>query len=44
MGAMASQLSWLFIQPFVQVQMKKTSKLRVTGLCEGNSTVAGEFP
>ena len=23
---------------------KKTSKLRVTGLCEGNSTVAGEFP
>ena len=23
---------------------KKTSKLRVTGLCEGNSPVAGEFP
>ena len=23
---------------------KKTSKLRVTGLCEGNSTVTGEFP
>ena len=23
---------------------KKTSKLRVTGLCVGNSTVAGEFP
>ena len=23
---------------------KKTSKLRVTGLCEGNSSVAGEFP
>ena len=23
---------------------KKTSKLRVIGLCEGNSTVAGEFP
>ena len=23
---------------------KKTSKLRVTGLCEGNSTVIGEFP
>ena len=23
---------------------KKTSKLRVTGLCEGNSAVTGEFP
>ena len=23
---------------------KKTSKLRVTGLCEGNSPVAGDFP
>ena len=23
---------------------KKTSKLRVTGLCEGNSPMAGEFP
>ena len=23
---------------------KKTSKLRVTGLCEGNSSVTGEFP
>ena len=22
----------------------KTSKLRVTGLCEGNPPVAGEFP
>ena len=25
-------------------QPKKTSKLRVTGLCEGNSSVTGEFP
>ena len=23
---------------------KKTSKLRVTGFCEGNSPVTGEFP
>ena len=23
---------------------KETSELRVTGLCEGNSTVTGEFP
>ena len=35
--------SWLFTQPFVQVEIKKTSKLRVTGLCEGNSPVTGEF-
>ena len=33
----------LFTQPFVQAQMKKTSKPRVTGLCEGNSAVTGEF-
>ena len=25
-------------------RLKKTSKLRVTGLCEGNSPVDGEFP
>ena len=25
-------------------QPRKTSKLRVTGLCEGNSSMAGEFP
>ena len=25
-------------------RLKKTSKLRVTGLCAGNSTVTGEFP
>ena len=25
-------------------RLKKTSKLRVTGLCEGNSSVTGEFP
>ena len=44
MSAMASQitsltivyLSWLF-----RHRLKKTSKLRVTGLCEGNSPVTG---
>ena len=25
-------------------RLKKTSKLRITGLCEGNSPVTGEFP
>ena len=32
--------SRLFIQPFI----KKTPKLHVTGLCEGNSPGTGEFP
>ena len=32
----------LCAQPFVR-RSKKTSKLRVTGLCEGNSPVTGEF-
>ena len=40
-----SPSSWLFIQPFIQAQVKeKKLKLRVTGLCEGNSPVTGEFP
>ena len=28
----------------IRCRSKKTSKLRVTGLCEGNSPVTGEFP
>ena len=32
---------WLFAQPFVQEQKKKTSNLRVIGLCEGNPPVIG---
>ena len=34
----------MFTQPFIQAQIKKTSKLRVIGLCVGNSPVTGEFP
>ena len=34
----------LFTQPFIQSISKKTPKLRATGLCEGNSSVTGEFP
>ena len=34
-----SLVSWLFTQPFVQAQIKKTSKLHITGLCEGSSLV-----
>ena len=37
-----SPASPLFTQPFIRVQ--KTSKLRVTGLCAGNSSGTGEFP
>ena len=44
MGAMASPASRLFTQPFIQAQVKETSKLRVAGLCAGNSPVTGEFP
>ena len=45
MSAMASQITGVSIGyiPFVQVQIKKTLKLRVTGLCVGNSPVTGEF-
>ena len=34
----------MFAQMMVQAQIKKNIKLRVTGLCEGNSPVIGEFP
>ena len=37
MSAMASQITSLTI-------VYSTSKIRVTGLCEGNSPVTGEFP
>ena len=41
-----SPASWLFTQPFIQAQItsQKTSKLRVTGLCEGNSPVTSDPP
>ena len=39
MSTMTSQINYLF-----RHKSKKTSKLRVTGLCARNSTVAGEYP
>ena len=39
-----SPASRLFTQLFIQAQSKNTSKLLVTGFCEGNSPVTGEFP
>ena len=43
MNAMASQITSLTIV-HSSVYSKKTSKLRVTGLCVGNSPMTGEFP
>ena len=47
MSAMAFQITSLTIvysTVYSRRRWKKTSKLRVTGLCEGNSPVTGEFP
>ena len=46
MGAVASQITSLTIvySTIHSAQIKETSKLRVTGICAGNSPVTGEFP
>ena len=47
MNAMAPQITSLTIvysTVYSRRRSKKTSKLRVSGLCEGNSPVTGEFP
>ena len=47
MGAMAPQITSLTVvysTVYSSPDKKKTSKLRVTGLCLGNSPVTGEFP
>ena len=45
MGAMASEIiSLQIVYSTVYSGAKKTSKLRLTGLCAGNSLVTGEFP
>ena len=46
MSAMASQMTSLTIvySTIYLGRSKKTAKLRVTGLCEGNLPVTGEFP
>ena len=46
MSAMASQITSLTIvySTIYSGTDKKTSELRVTGLCAGNSPVTGEFP
>ena len=47
MGAMASEITSLAIvysTVYSRRRSKKTSKLRITGLCGGNSPVTGKFP
>ena len=47
MGAIASQINSITIVYSTVnsgADQKKISKLRVTGHCEGNSPVTGEFP
>ena len=47
MSTMASQITSLAVvysTVYSRRRSKRTSKLRVTGLCEGNSPVTGEFP
>ena len=43
MGTMAPKITSL-TTVYSTVYSKKTSKLRVTGLCAGNSPETGEFP
>ena len=35
---------WMFAQPFAQPHIKENTKLRVTGVCEGNPSLTGGFP
>ena len=46
MGTKVSQITSLaiFTQSYIQAKIKETSKLRVTGLCAGNSPLTREFP
>ena len=45
MSAMASQITGIsVVYRLFKPRSKKTSTLRVTGLCAGNSPVTGEFP
>ena len=46
-SAMASQITSLMVvysTVYLRRRSKKASKLCITGLCEGNSAVTGEFP
>ena len=44
MGSQITSLTIVYSSVYSRCRSKKTSKLRVTGLCAGISPVAGEFP
>ena len=44
MASQITSLTLVYSTVYSRGRLKKTSKLRVTGLCEGNSPVTGEFP
>ena len=44
MGSQITGVSIVYSTVFFRRRSKKTLKLRVTGLCAGNSPVTGEFP
>ena len=44
MSTMASLIIGFLLNSLCRHRSKETSKLRVTGLCEGNSPLTGEFP
>ena len=44
MGSQITSLTIVYSTIYSRCRSKKTSKLRITGLCEGNSAVTSEFP
>ena len=44
MASLITSLTSVYSTVYSRYRSKKTSKLRVTGLCEGNSQVTSEFP
>ena len=44
MSAIASQITGVLFHRLLRRRSTKTSKLHVTGLCDGNPPVTGEFP
>ena len=44
MAAKITSLTVVYSTVFFRRRSKKASKIRVTGLCAGNSPVTGEFP
>ena len=43
-GSLITSVTIVYSTVYSDADQKKTSKLRVAGLCVGNSPVTGEFP